>query len=61
MAEDYSIGPGFKRVIQEMGLVPLGPEEYFSPGYSMVLTDRGPLWYSKLENRVVVPFALPPE
>lgn len=52
---DYVIGPGFKERIEALGLTPLGPEEYFAPGYSFVLTDKGPLWYSQYENRVVDP------
>lgn len=55
--EDYVIGPGFQARIDELHLVPLGSERYFAPDYSMVLTDKGPLWYSKPENVVVGPFA----
>ncbi|HLG72826.1 MAG TPA: hypothetical protein VK009_20600 [Chloroflexota bacterium] len=51
------IGDGFRQKIAELGLTPLGNETYFSPDYSMVLTDKGPLWYSKPANLVVGPFA----
>ena len=54
---DYVIGPGFQARIDELGLRPLGNEVYFAPGYSMVLTDQGPLWYSQSANEVVGPFA----
>jgi hypothetical protein len=53
---DYAIGEGFTQRIADLHLTALGPEVYFSPGYSMVLTDQGPLWYSKYENEVVGPF-----
>lgn len=53
----YVIGPGFQQRIDEEKLKPLSDETYFAPGLSMVLTDRGPLWYSQEENQVVGPFA----
>lgn len=53
---DFVIGEGFRQRIKEKGLTALGPEEYFSPGYSFVLTDKGPLFYSKHTNTVVGPF-----
>jgi hypothetical protein len=57
MTDTYVIGPGFRQRIQELSLKPLGNERYFSEDYSIVLTDKGPLWYSKPENVVVGPFA----
>ena len=57
MATEYVIGDGFQQRINDKALVALGPEVYFAPGYSMVLTDQGPLWYSKFENQVIGPFA----
>jgi hypothetical protein len=61
MATDtYSIGPGFRQAIQDNKLTPLGDEVYFSPQYSMVLTDVGALFYSKATNTVVVPKDLAP-
>ena len=56
MADEFIIGPGFQQRIKELNLKPLGPEVYFSPGYSFVLTDKGPLWYSQYTNQVVGPF-----
>ena len=53
---DYVIGDGFAARIVELGLQPLGPEVYFAPGYSFVLTDAGALFYSRFENRIVGPF-----
>jgi len=53
---DYVVGEGFAAHIEEQGLQALGPEVYFAPGYSFVLTDAGALFYSKFENRVVGPF-----
>lgn len=55
--EAFVIGEGFQNRIQEKGLTPLGPERYFAEGYSFVLTDKGPLWYSRYRNQVVGPFA----
>lgn len=55
--QDFVIGEGFRARIAELGLTPLGHERYFAPGYSFVLTDRGPLWYSADVNQVVGPFA----
>jgi hypothetical protein len=52
----YAIGEGFKARIEEKGLKALGPETYFGNGYSFVLTDKGPLYYSEYENQVVGPF-----
>jgi hypothetical protein len=58
MATDvFEIGQGFQQRIDDQKLTPLGPEVYFTPGYSMVLTDQGPLWYSKFTNEVIGPFA----
>ena len=56
MPDDFVIGPGFQKRIGELGLKPLGPEVYFATGYSFVLTDQGPLWYSQFTNEVVGPF-----
>lgn len=52
----FTIGPGFARRIAERNLTPLGPECYFAPGYSFLLTDQGPLWYSAYTGTVVGPF-----
>jgi hypothetical protein len=57
VATEYARGDGFKTRIDEQGLEALGPEVYFAPGYSMILTDKGPIWYSKFANEVVGPFA----
>ena len=57
MPEQFEIGEGFQNKIREDGLKALGPERYFAEGYSFVLTDKGPLWYSKYTNEVVGPFA----
>jgi len=51
----YVIGNGFQARIDELTLEPLGPEVHFSDEYSMVLSNRGPLWYSRPENRVIGP------
>ena len=56
MPTEYAIGEGLQQRIDDQQLEPLGPEVYFTPGYSMVLTDQGPVWYSKYENEVVGPF-----
>jgi hypothetical protein len=56
MATDYAIGEGLQRRIDEQNLTALGPEAFVTTGYSMVLTDQGPVWYSKFENQVVGPF-----
>jgi hypothetical protein len=58
--EGFIIGPGFKQRIEELKLKPLGPEVYFAPGYSFMLTDQGPLWYSQYANVVVGPEPLEP-
>lgn len=55
-SEEFVIGPGFQERIDSLGLQPLGPEIYFAPGYSFILTDKGPLWYSQYTNAVVGPF-----
>lgn len=60
MADEFVIGPGFKQRIDELQLKPLGPEVYFATGYSFVLTDKGPLWYSQYTNEVVGPFVEAP-
>jgi hypothetical protein len=52
---DYVIGEGLAARIAEKELHALGPEVYFAPGYSFVLTDGGALFYSKFENRIVGP------
>jgi len=57
----FVIGQGFKDKIAELNLTPLSNETYFSPDCSMVLTDHGPLWYSKPANVVVGPFGQAPE
>jgi hypothetical protein len=61
MANGFVIGQGFKNRIAELGLTPLGNETYISPDYSIVLTDKGPLWYSKPANMVVGPFGTAPK
>ena len=53
---DFMIGEGFTRRIKELSLEAKGPEVYFAPGYSVVLTDKGPLWYSRYANEVLGPF-----
>jgi len=55
----YDIGEGFQTRIGELGLTPLGPEVPVADDYSMVLTDRGALWYSRPENLVVGPTLVP--
>lgn len=59
--DQFVIGEGFRQKIAEQNLTPLGNETYFSPDYSLILTDKGPLWYSKPANLVVGPFVQAPE
>lgn len=59
-SSSFVIGEGFQEKIAELSLTPLGNETYFSPDYSVVLTDKGPLWYSKPANLVVGPFGQAP-
>lgn len=57
MANDqFVIGEGFRQRLTELNLTPLGNETYLSPDYSVILTDKGPIWYSKPANVVVGPF-----
>ena len=56
MSDEYVIGPGFQQRIDELGLRPLGPEVYFATGYSFLLTDKGPIYFSQYTNEVVGPF-----
>jgi len=56
----FAIGEGFAARIAELNLTPMGNETYVSPDYSVVLTDQGPLWYSKPANQVVGPFGVAP-
>jgi hypothetical protein len=54
---EFVIGEGLQQRINELELRALGPETYFAQGYSFVLTDKGPVWYSQYTNEVVGPFA----
>ena len=56
----FVIGDGFRQKIDELKLKPLSSETYFSPDCSVILTDKGPLWYSKPANLVVGPFGEAP-
>jgi hypothetical protein len=56
----FVIGPGFQQRIDDLGLEPKSDETYFAPGLSVVLTDKGPLWYAQASNEVLGPFGEAP-